>query len=58
MKQEEMVRRTIKVLCDALGAQWDIEYLVPSVLAAVKTSSDNLRRRSVEKIADEVGRDE
>jgi hypothetical protein len=57
MKHEEIVRSTIKVLCDALGAEWDVEYLVPSVLAAVKTSSDNLRRRTVEHITAQIRRE-
>lgn len=58
MKQREMVRRTIKVLCDALGAEWDVECLLPSVMAAVKTESDSLRRRIVERIVAEVSREE
>lgn len=50
MSHEKLIRQTLKVICDSLGAEWDIERLTPMVMAAVKTVSVNQRSRTVDAI--------
>lgn len=54
MKHEELVRSVLTIMCDSLGAEWDIERLAPMVLSASKTVSTNLRNRTVDAIRELV----
>jgi hypothetical protein len=54
MSHEELARNVLTVMCDSLGAEWDIDRLTPMALSAAKTVSTNLRSRTVDAIRELV----